>query len=270
MLTSYLPLGDGALVYIDVDAMRRSGILDLIAGQKAAQELEYQSFVDETRFDYRDDLDAVAALFKGDQVFMTLRGRFDWKSIINYVEHHGGKCQNGFCTAAASRPGRKISLYPIRANVMAMAISPDSWAAYQITRHTARLPVVPPPQPVWAVLSGPALRTITVLPAGTQSFATSLQNAEQLLFTVGERDDRFELKVDVTCQTADRASVLLNQLQSTTDTLRRWLAREHKEPNPNDVSGPLAAGSFYREDRRVYGVWPIERSFVETMTGGAN
>ena len=37
-LASYLPNKDGALIYLDVDAMRKSGILDLVAGSKAVEE----------------------------------------------------------------------------------------------------------------------------------------------------------------------------------------------------------------------------------------
>ena len=121
-MVSYLPLGDGALVYIDVDAIRRAGILDLISGKKATAEVEYQSFVDQTKFDYRDDLDAVAALFKDGQVFMTVRGRFNWRSLINYVNEHGGFCQNGFCSVVGSQPDRRVSFYPVRSNLMAMAV----------------------------------------------------------------------------------------------------------------------------------------------------
>jgi hypothetical protein len=269
-LASYLPLGDGALLHIDVAAMRRAGILDLIAGKKAAQELEYQSFVDETKFDYRDDLDNVVALFKGDQVFMVLRGRFNWKSLISYVNRHSGFCQNGYCVVPGSQPDRKISFYPIRPHIMAMAVSRDSWAAYQISRKSGRLPIVPPAQPIWAVLTGSALKNIGPLPSGTQAFATALQSADQMVFAVGQEGDHLVASVTVTCRSADKASVLLTDLQSTTDTLRRWLAREHKRPNPNDVSGPLVAGTFRREDRQVFGFWPIQRSFVEAMAGGAD
>ena len=269
-LASYLPLGDGALVYIDVDAVRRSGILDLIAGKKATAEVEYQSFVDETRFDYRDDLDAVAAIFKDNQVFMTLRGRFNWKSLLAYVSNHGGFCQNGFCTIAGSQPDRRVSFYPIKSNLMAMAVSRDGWAAYQVSRKSARLPIVAPRQPAWALLTGSALQNINGLPAGTKTFVTALANANQMVFAVGEKDDHLELSVNVKCQTTDQAGVLVNELQSATETLRRWLAREHQEPNPNDMSGILTSGAFRRDDRQVLGFWPVRRGFIEAMAGGSN
>jgi hypothetical protein len=268
-LASYLPLGDGALIYIDVKALRRSGILDLIAGKKAAADLEYQSFVDETKFDYRDNLDAVAVLFKKDQVFMAVRGRFDWKSLMGYVNRHGGSCNNGFCTAPGSKPERKVSFFPIRSDLMGLAVGTDTWGASQIARKTGRLPVVAPPQPVWAVLTGPMLKNLTPLPSGTSPFTAALENADQMVFTVGEQGIHLELGVKVTCQTTDKASLLMNELQMNTDRLRRKFADEHKELNPDDLSGILSAGVFRRDERQVFGVWPVRRAFVEAVAGGS-
>ena len=269
-MVSYLPLGDGALVYLDVGSMRRSGLLDLIAGKKATAEVEYQSFVDETRFDYRDDLDAAAALFKDGQVFIVLTGRFNWKSLMGYVSNHGGYCYNGFCTVTGSQPDRRVSFYPIRSNMMAMAVSRDGWAAYQITRKAARLPVVPPRQPVWAILTGPALKGLSGLPSGTKSFVSALSTANEMVFAVGEKDNQLELSANVKCQTSDQATVLVNELQSATETLRAWLAREHQQPNPDDMSGILTSGTFRRDDRQVYGSWPVRRAFIEAMASGSN
>src|ERR1700736_5320296 len=71
-LASYLPDKNATLLYIDIDAMRRSGILNMLAGSKMAEDLEYKTFVDQTGFDYRHDLDAIAATFSGDQIFFVL------------------------------------------------------------------------------------------------------------------------------------------------------------------------------------------------------
>ena len=267
-MASYLPLGDGALVYVNVDSLRQSGLLNLVSGAKASEEADYRNFVDQTHFDYTQDLDSVAALFKGGQVFMTLRGRFDWKSLMAYAGHQGGSCLNGFCTVQGSRPDRHISFYPIRSNVMALALSQDSWAAYQISRKSGRLPVSPPAAPVWAVLTGPVLKQIGTLPAGTKSFASALENAEQLVFALGRQGDHLQLAMNVTCQDQERASALLVSLEGTTNTLRQWIAREHQQANPNDLSGILTAGSFRRQDRQVFGEWPVQRGFIEAMAGG--
>ena len=154
-LASFLPTANATVIFIDVDAIRRSGILNLVAGSKAAEEIEYKQFVDQTLFDYRQDLDAVAAAFKDNQVFLTLRGRFHWKNLMDYAVHQGGSCHNGFCVASGSRPNRRISFYALKPDTMAMAISSDDFAAYQITRKSATLPLLPPNQPVclWTSMS---------------------------------------------------------------------------------------------------------------------
>ena len=50
---------------------------------------------------------------------------------------------------------------------------------------------------------------------------------------------------------------------------RQWIAREHQQANPADLSGVLVGGTFHREDRRVEGQWPIPEAFVKAITGGA-
>ena len=44
-LVGYLPTANASVIYIDVDALRRSGILELLAGSKTAEEPDYQQFV---------------------------------------------------------------------------------------------------------------------------------------------------------------------------------------------------------------------------------
>jgi hypothetical protein len=132
-LVAYLPTDNATVVYIDAAAIRRAGILKMIAGSKAAEELEYQRFVDQTLFDYRQDLDAVAVAFKDRQVFLAARGNFRWKNLMDYAAQQGGSCHNSFCSVPSSRPSRRISFYPLKSNIMALAISTDDFAAYSVT-----------------------------------------------------------------------------------------------------------------------------------------
>src|ERR1700736_1972308 len=55
-----LPRTGAVAVYLDGEGLRRSGVLDLITGSKATEDLEYQKFVEGTGFDYRRDLEALA------------------------------------------------------------------------------------------------------------------------------------------------------------------------------------------------------------------
>ncbi len=264
-LIAYLPTDRATVLYIDADSIRRSGILYMIAGTKAAEELEYQRFVDATLFDYRQDLDAVAAAFKGDQVYLVLRGRFHWKNLMDYAAEQGGMCTNSFCSVPGTRPSRHISFCPLRPNLMAMAISKDEFAAYEITRKTGRLALAPPAQPVWMLVPAVALKNTESLPAGTKPYASALQNAEQIVFTIGPDADHLQLSLQVTCRDTSAASTLLVEFRKTTDTLRNWIAREHQQANPADLSGVLVAGTFRQDEKRVYGQWPIPRAFVDAL-----
>lgn len=264
-LVSYLPTANATVVYVDVDAIRRSGMLKMITGSKAAEELEYRQFVDETMFDYREDLDAVAAAFKDQQVFFALKGRFHWKNLMEYATRHGGSCHNSFCTAPSSRPGRRISFYPVRPDLMALAVSADDFAAYQVTRKSGRLALAPPTQPVWVLVPALALQQAEELPAGTKAYASALRDAQQILFGIGPQNDHLLVSLQVECRDAPAAAALEQEFENATDTLRKWIARERQQPNPADLSGVLVGGAFRHEDRRLYGRWPIPRAFVDAL-----
>ena len=267
-LVVYLPAENASVVYLDVDRMRRAGILNMFAGSKAAEEIEYKQFVDATLFDYRQDLDAVAAAFKDNQVFLALRGRFHWKNLMDYARQQGGSCHNGFCVTTGSRPNRRISFYALRRDTMAMAISSDDFAAYQISSKSAARPVALPAQPVWATVPIAALQHAQDLPPGLKPYIRALGNAEQVEFTLGPKGDRLELTLNVRCRDTQTASALAVDLESTTNELRKML--EHQKPDPRDLTAVLVAGTFHRDDRSVYGQWPLDRAFVDALANGSN
>jgi hypothetical protein len=271
-LVSYLPADNASVVYIDVDAMRRSGILNLVAGSKAVEDADYQQFVNETKFDYRQDLDAIAAAFKDGKVYLALRGRFHWKDLKDYAARQGGSCHGDFCVVAGSQPNRRISFYPLKHDVMAMAISPDDFAAYQITTASQKLALAPPKEPVWALIPAVALRGaggMDSLPAAAKAYVPALQGAEQIIFSIGaDPAQQLQLGVQVTCKDATAASALLTQFESTTNALRQVLSKANRKPDPADLSGVLVAGAFHRSERQVYGAWPIPRAFVDAIAGG--
>ena len=266
-LVAYLPLDNATVVYIDADAIRRSGILNMIAGSRVAEELEYQQFVDQTMFDYRQDLDAVAVAFRSGHIYIVARGNFHWKNLMDYAVRQGGTCHNSFCVAPSSRPSRRISFYPLKPNLMALAISSDDLAAYSVARRSGKPAVDAPPQPLWILVPAVALKDADALPAGARPYASALQNAEQILFTVGPDSDHLQLSLQVTCRDSAGATKLLVDFQEATETLRKLVAGEHQQPNPADLSGVLVAGTFRRDDRRVFGQWPIPRAFVDSLTG---
>lgn len=153
---------------------------------------------------------------------------------------------------------------------MALAVSPDDMAAYQVTRNASHVNPFTPAEPVWMLVPAAVLKDAQSLPAGARAFTIALENAERIVFSIGPDGDHLQVGATVTCKDPETASALLVQLESTTNTLRKWLAREHQHPNPKDLSGVLTAGSFRREDRRVFGQWPVQRAFVDEITGASH
>jgi hypothetical protein len=270
-LVGYLPTANASVVYIDVRALRRSGILGMIAGSKAAEEPDYQQFVQATKFDYRQDLDAIAAAFKDGRVYFALHGRFHWSNLKDYAVEQGGSCHNDFCVVQGSQPSRRISFYPLKSDVVAMAIGPDDFGAYQITDHSHTLAPAQPKEPVWAVVPAVALQRMDILPAAAKSYVPTLAGAEQIVFSIdADPAQQLQLGVHVTCKDATAASALLTQLEATTKTLRELLAHQRPKPDPSDLSGVLMAGTFRRDERQVYGVWPIPKAFLDAVAGSVN
>ena len=91
-----MPAEDALVAYIDFSDLRRGGILQLLDGSKAGEDPEYQSFVRQTQFDYKKDLDAALVAFAPTGRFLLLKGRFDWKSLRAYVESQHGHASTRF------------------------------------------------------------------------------------------------------------------------------------------------------------------------------
>jgi hypothetical protein len=268
-LVAGLPGGEGTTIYIDVQTLRRSGILDLLAGSRVAEEADYKRFVEESGFDYREDLDAVLATFRGDAVYLLVRGRFDFTALKRYTEKQGGNCYNGFCRMPASKQERHISFRPLKRDLLAMAVSIDETAAWQVTypksgKQAADIPA----QPVWVSLPDSALRDEATLPPGTRLFAKALEEAEKVTLALGWQDDRFEAVLQAACKNSSDAVVLHRQLEGITKVMRDYITRSNKTPNPRDLSGVLTAGQFKQQVRYVHGRWPIDRQFLEAISGG--
>ena len=269
-LVSLLPAANASVVYIDVTAMRHSGILNMVAGSKAVEDADYQQFVNETKFDYRQDLDALAGAFKDGKVYFAVRGRFHWKNLQDYAARQGGSCHGNFCVIAGSQPSRRISFYPLKSDVLAMAVGPDDFAAYQVAAQSGKpaLTVTAPKEPVWAVIPASALQQMDSLPAAAKAYVPALLGAEQIVFGIGaDSSNQLQLSVQVTCKDASAASALLAQFDATTKALRELLARRRQKPDPADLSAVLVAGSFRSDQRQVYGAWPIPKAFVDAIAG---
>ncbi len=267
-LLAMLPAERATLVYIDTGSLRKSGLLDLVAGSKAAEEADYRKFVEQTGFDYRTDLDAVAAAFVDGRVYTTLRGRFQWAKLRAYAESQGGQCRDAVCGMPGSSPERNISFYEVTSNVLALAVSPDARGVRSVGPNGRKVDVPAAADPVWISVPAAVFNKLDAFPDGTRAFLSPLARAEKVTFAAGPQGNRLQLRLEVVCPTADAAADLTKQLSGVTGLLKDMIGRAHMTPNPRDLSGVLVAGRFEQRAATVIGTWPVERGFVEALASG--
>jgi len=259
-----LPSSDALVVYIDFAALRRAGILSRIEPSKLTEDAEYADFVRKTDFDYKQDLDTAIAAFAPNGKFLLLRGQFDWKSLRSYVASENGSCYNSLCRMQGSTQDRRISFFPLQTNLMALAVSQDESAAVRM-QDTAPGPVLEAPDaPVWLSLPAALLRS-SDLPSGARPFAQAVAQAEAVTLSFAPDHDRIAAKLNVRCHTPQDAAALAAQLSRATALLREMLARDRQTADPAGLSGVLTAGSFRSDGARVFGYWPIEKSFLDNI-----
>ena len=267
-----LPPDQATHVYVDVEALRRGGLLRLIAGNKTAEEPEYQKFVAQTGFDYTRDLDAAAIAFFHGSEYFAVRGRFDWTKLAEYARAQGGSCGssngNTVCSMPASTPERHISYYMLSSNVLAMAVSPEEHGVNMIGPNQWKNPPHLPAEPVWISAPSFVFSNVENLPTGTHSFLSPLAQADQVTFAVGPERQRLQIRLEVSCATPEVAATMAAQLTKTTALLKKMLDLDHMKPNANDLSNVLISGSFEQHDKLVTGKWPVERGFVEALAAG--
>jgi hypothetical protein len=270
-LLARLPHGDGVHVLIDVQALRQAGLLELLAGSRAAEETDYRRFVQSTGFDYREDLDAIVlSREQSGELYCLLRGRFEWERLEQYAQSSGGSCRDAFCSVPSDTPGKHVSYYSQTPNVLALAIANDREAAYRLSRRNAD----PPPDdelrhPVWVKFPAPALQPTDGLPAGTRVLVGAIQRAERVTLALDASGNGYEAILRARCRTEADAEEIASHLRKMTEMLRKFFVRDKQTPNPRDLSGVLTEGTFRREAAAVLGRWPIQRAFLESLAQGS-
>ncbi len=267
-LLQALPPDRATHLYVSLNALRDSGILGLFAGSTAEEESDYRNFVQQTGFDYREDLDAIAAAFLPNGSYFTARGRFDWKKLRAYATDHGGECRNLTCSLPASDPGRYISYYPLATDTIALAFAPEQFGVNMIA--PAQWSKQPPisSEPIWVSAPSFVFSDPKGLPAGAQAFLSPFAQAEHVTFGVVPEGESLAIRVDASCATPESASGVARKLTETTDLLKKMLARDNMTPNPNDLSGVLVAGTFSSQGTHVSGKWPVARGFLTALATG--
>ena len=268
-LLSRLPTTDAVIVSIDFESLRRAGILRQVENARVAEEPEYREFARQIDFDYKQDLDAAVLAIAPTGKYLLVRGRFNWKKLDAYVESQNGRCDRSLCRMQGSTPDRRISFFPVASDVMALAVSPDDSAALRLSTP-ASIQIEKLDAPVWVSIPPSVLQSGEALPAETRSFAQTLASADSVVLSFAPEGTRFAAKLNVRCRMPQDAAELAAQLTRLTGLLRQTFSSEHQTPNPADLTGVLAAGTFRSEATRVSGYWPIERAFLNDLFAPSN
>jgi len=268
-MARYFPTREATVLYLNVSAIRSSGLLDKLVGSTVGEDPEYRKFIEQTGFDYKRDLEQVMLNSAGGVHYFVLQGQFDWEKLRNYALAQNGTCRNDFCHMQGSTAECIISWRKLRRDLMALASARDEAGASAIDRRDPeQTPFAIPTAPVWLHAPAAAIRSTEALPPGTRLFAKAMQPAERAVFTLGPEKDQFQLGMDVICRNAEDAAALKAQLENITKLLNSLIARENKTPRPDDLSGVLTSGTFDRLDTHVRGRWAVRRAFLDSLGGG--
>jgi hypothetical protein len=263
-----LPTQDAVVAGIDFIALRRSGFVDFLLDSKTPQDADYTAFVQDTGFDYRRDLEYVLASFAPDGEFFLVKGKFDWPKLEEYVAHQKGSCFDHLCRVSGSTPEKKISFFPLRNGLMAMAVSTDDTAATRLNKPGPQGDIAIPGQPVWISMSAGALRHSTSLPGSSKIFASAITDANRITITLGLDGNALDAHLDAVCRDAQQAGALTTQLRSLTNALQKVAQQGGKPIAENELSGLLAAGKFDQAGSHVMGTWPVSRALLQNLRSG--
>ena len=268
-LTDLLPQPDAVLFYADIDALRHSGFLRFLEAGSGSQEADYQRFVSETGFAYQRDLDAVAVASLPNQIYAVARGRFDWSKLTRYATAHGGKCQNRFCRLPASQPGKWLSFFPVRSEIIGIAVSSDPQAAYSLLPREGAPRTKGPPFPLWVRIPRRILDDPNSLPPAGQVMARALSSASTVTFGVTQSSSAapgsaLDVRLIAGCDSETVANNLRDHLQQLTQMLGRMSSRNSSTTSP-DLGRLLSSGSFVVDGQQLLGEWLVPRSVLDSL-----
>jgi hypothetical protein len=98
--------------------------------------------------------------------------------------------------------------------------------------------------------------------------AISLQSADSVILSLGPTVDKraaFAIALEASFSMEPSAETARAQLEIDTKMLKLGLQRAHREPDPADLTGLLAAGTFLRVRKQVTGSWPVRRELLKTL-----
>ena len=264
-----LPDTNAVTLHIDVAAIRKAGMGELLAGTPVTEEPDYLRFVSESGFDWKTDLDAVTATRTGTDWYCFARGQFDMEKLRNFALSRGGMCRNGVCEVAGATPGRLISFYPVSSRTLALASSTTPMAIYRVQKKSKpEWPGGVPEGAAWVSFNGSVLVGDPALPAGGRLFGKVLSGADRTTFSVIGGAAGLEIRMRSHSADAAAAGNIKAQLEGVTTEFRRYFERVGQVSSSRDLSGLLLSGQFAVTGNEVTGRWPVHTEFLKKLAGG--
>jgi hypothetical protein len=263
-MLAMLPAGDGTTLFVDTALLRRAGLLEKLAGQAGTEEQDYRRFVEATGFNYRTDLDALLVRFRQSDTLMVVAGGFDLDKLKTYALAHGGRCAANLCSVQGSAPERQISWMPLGRRLLAVGVGADPMAAALIGGGE-RAAFRPPEAALWFHLPGAELRPREGLAPGLSAFLSGLDGARYAVLSVERRGTDFAVALEAPAESAAQAGAMAERLTRNTEMITKLLARENRKPDPAELAGILASGTFRVEGSVVRGSWPVPAAFAERL-----
>ncbi len=246
---AHLPTADSIVARIDVDLLRRAGILKLLGSKPESEEPEYVNFVRSTGFDYQKDLDKVTASFGPAGTYLILHGRFNWAKLESFAKTSGGGCYERLCHLPGSVPERHISFLQLQPTIMALAVTTDDFAAARLREtNPSATPALSDPVAI-SIPSSAFARASQMAPA-LRLFAATVAGADRVTLTLGPNPGGdFAAKLDALCNNAKTAQTIQSQLTQ--------VAKALKSP-----------ATFKQANQKVFGYLPIRKQDLESLAGG--
>lgn len=262
-----MPEGSSTTAYIDFALMRRTGVLNRLAGPAAVEEPDYRKFVEATGFDYRRHLDGALISSQDDATFYLASGEFNWPQIESYVKSQGGRCSNGFCMMAGSGPGKLLSLKPMERRTLALAVSKDPMAVTRMSTENQTPVLTPPFSPAWVRVPGERLMGSPDLPEGLSMFLQAFRGAERVLFLLRPTKDGMDVVLDAPCATPAVANAVAGRLLQSTALMKGLASAQQAGKDERRMLSILAGGKFRVDQATVRGFWPVPLGLLEGLTG---
>jgi hypothetical protein len=269
-LVQMLPPDNAVYAYVNVAALRSTGILEKTAGPASSEDPDYRKFVTDTGFDYRKDLDSLAVAFREGDIYYAAQGNFTWAKLEAYAPAHGGKCERFLCRTAGSEPGRDVTYYMPRTSTLAIAVSRHATAGDMIAPGTWRNQPKIENVGLWISAPPPALKDLNGVPGALKPFLEPLRDSASAVFTLGAAKEGFELKLVATAKDGAGAAKIAKQYSDVTSLVTRMLEREKTPISEADLSGMLTGGRFNTKDSEVTGTWPISKQLIESLASAVD